>query len=121
MDDLDLTDVEGVVVGVVETTFLGKRAFIRNLTFDGQVLVHKRFGTRLEDDATPDDMRALCVMVLCDAAGNLLFTPVENETYEQTVQRGIAALAKVDGDEMQTLFAAAQSVNGWDVEEEIKN
>ena len=112
MEDLKLEDLEGIVVKVTPAEFLGKKAYIRNLTFDGQILVHERFGKRMEDDATPDDMRALIALVLCDKAGNLLFKDHEH---------GMEVLTRLDGDEMQDIFSQAKLANGWDVEQEAKN
>lgn len=121
MDDLNLEDIEGIVVKTTPVDFMGKRAYIRHLTFDGQVLIHRRFGDKLETDATPDDMRTLLCLVLCDVDGNLFFQPRGDETLDAAVARGVTVLAKVDGDEMQEVFAVAKTVNGWSVDEEIKN
>lgn len=121
MEDLSLEDLKGVVVKVTPVDFMGKAAYIRNLTFDGQVLIQARFQERMKEDATADDMRVLICLVLCDKTGKLIFHPGDDETFDEAVERGRQMLVDIDGDDMQEIFNQAKEINGWDVEEEIKN
>lgn len=113
MDELTLDDIVSHVVDVVPVEFLGRPAYIRKLTFDGQCAVGERFKDRPEeDDATPDDTRFLLACVLCNSKGELIF-------HDPTV--GMELLRKVDGDEITRVLAAHRSANGDAPSEEVKN
>jgi hypothetical protein len=112
MDELSLDDIDNAPVGVVPVTFLGKQAYVRKLSFDGQVEINRRFTGRENDDANADDMLVMLAMVLCNKQGRLLFADPES---------GAAKLAHIEGDAVVDLFAQAKSANGWDAEQETKN
>ncbi|MDA0790252.1 MAG: hypothetical protein O2780_12445 [Proteobacteria bacterium] len=112
MEDLSLDDIDSAPVGVVPVTFLGKQAYIRKLTFDGQIEVSRRFTGREDEEATAEDMRMMLAMVLCDKNGRLLFSDPD---------AGASKLAHVEGSAVVDLFGQAKSANGWDAGEEAKN
>ena len=111
MEDFSLDDLEQHTVEVKKIELLGKRAYLRKLTFDGQIFIGQRFSGKEESEASAEDMRLMVACLLCDSAGNLLFDDFEH---------GAKLLAKLDSDELLLLIDQANDLNGQNVESEKK-
>lgn len=111
MDDLTLEDLEQHTVEVKQIELLGKRAYLRKLTFDGQIFIGQRFAGKEDNEASPDDMRLMLACLICDSAGNLLFADPE---------QGAALLRKLESEELLNLINQVDDLNGQNIENEKK-
>jgi len=112
VDDLTFEDLVSVQPKIDEVEFLGKRAWIRALSFDAQIALSEMFAGKEDQEAGLADMKYMVAHTLCDSAGKLLFDDAEN---------GVKVLGNVGGKELLSLFKHIQTANGMDIDEEAKN
>jgi|DEB0MinimDraft_3_1074331.scaffolds.fasta_scaffold13974_3 hypothetical protein len=112
MDEFTAEDLETYTATVHPIELLGKRAYIRGLTLDGQEAIAKKFNQRdIEQETTAADLRFLLACVLCDSKGNLIFSDFE---------KGAQALNRLDHDDLLGLIESYNAANGQDIEAEKK-
>lgn len=111
MEDFTVNDLVEYTAEVHPVELLGKRAYLRALTLDGQEAIAERFKGREGEDAKSADLRFMLACLLCDSAGNLIFEDFE---------RGAQLLAKLDHEELLALLKQHQDINGQDIEAEKK-
>lgn len=111
MDEFTIEDLQDHTIAVKEIELLGKRAYLRKLTFDGQIFIGSRFQGRDDEDASAEDMRLMLACVLCDSAGQLLF---------DDPQVGADLLKNIESEELLNLIQQTQELNGQDIEAEKK-
>jgi len=112
MEPLTFEDMESYTVKVTPIEFLGKRAYIRNLSLEGSMQIAMRYAGKEDDDATTEDMRTLISLVLCDKDGNLIFPDTDT---------ALDLMRSMDADDLLPLFEQASAINGLNPEEEEKN
>ncbi len=96
MEDLKFEDIKNYKPQLFEVTLLGKRAYIRRMSFDEQEIVVKRFqGKKLDKEATLDDMKFLVACVLCDKDSNLIC---------KNPQQASKFFGRIDGEDLIDLF-----------------
>lgn len=111
MDDFTIEDLQEHTIAVKEIELLGKRAYLRKLTLDGQIYIGARFNGREDQDASAEDMRVMLACVLCDSAGQLLF---------DDPQAGADLLKNIESEELLNLIQQTQDLNGQDIDAEKK-
>lgn len=112
MADLTLEDLLKPQIKVSKIDFAGKTGHVRDLSFDAQMELARKFSGQADKEATADDMKVILGHALCDSEGKLLFADPRD---------AIQALGNWPASELVELFNKVQSVNGMDVEEEVKN
>jgi len=106
-DQLTARDlIEGQHLKVSEIELLGKRAYIRELSFDAQASLADL------SDGGPGDAKYILALSLCDEHGDLLFADVED---------GAMALGAIKAEDLLASFSLVSELNGLDVEEQVKN
>ena len=96
MEDLKFEDIKNYKPELFKVTLLGKRAYIRKMSFDEQEIVVKRFhGKKLDNEATIDDMKFLVACVLCDKDSNLIC---------KNPQQAAKFFGHLDGEDLMGLF-----------------
>ncbi len=107
MEELTFHDLEVPRLDLTPVEFLGKRAYIKKLTFGDQ--------QRIEDmgeETEGDQLLNLLALSLCNGRGELYFASVDQA---REVLKGHSAQDVFD------IFASLQADNGLDQEAEIKN
>lgn len=113
MDEFTAEDLETYTATVHPVELLGKRAYIRGLTLDGQEAIAKRYSDEdFEGEASAPQLRFLLACILCDSKGNLLFSDFD---------AGAKALGKLEHDVLLGLIQSYNDVNGQDIEAEKKS
>lgn len=96
MEDLKFEDIKNFKPQLFKVILLGKRAYIRRLSFDEQKSIADRFGgKKLEQEATVNDMKYLIACVLCDKEGKLIC---------KNPEQAVKFFGHLDGDELIGLF-----------------
>ena len=111
MDALTLKDLESVQVEVTEVEFLGKRAYIRPLSFQAQLDLGRKFKGKEGDEATGEDMCYMIGSVLCDENGALIVPNPKD---------AVKLFNRVKSEDLLALFSQISDDNALDVEEEVK-
>ena len=110
MDELTLDDLVNPVIEVEELVLLGKKAYVRKLSFDAQMRLFELFKGKEDEEAADDDIKLMLGAALCDKKGALLFKNPHDAV-------------KVLGDipDLMSAFSKLSDINSFDVEDEVKN
>lgn len=107
MDDLTFQDIEKSELDLTEVEFLGKRAFIKKLSFGDQQRLDA-----MEHELEGDQLLSLLALTLCNKEGQLFFSDAEQAR---------SLLKDHSAEDIFAIFANLQSDNGLDHEAEVKN
>tara|TARA_S200002703_G_scaffold60250_1_gene52155 strand:+ start:2226 stop:2582 length:357 start_codon:yes stop_codon:yes gene_type:complete len=113
MEELTFKDIEERRRSdVKEIEWLGKRAFVRSLSYDAASAIRQEYAGREDDEATDSDAIRMIAYTLCDADGVLLFPSADD---------AIKALGSLDHEDVLDLVRKVSEINGTDVEQERVN
>jgi hypothetical protein len=107
MEELTFDDIQRPNLDLKSVEFLGKRAYLKSLSFADQQKVEAK-GEELEGD----QLLNLLALTLCNKEGKLFFDDIDQA---REVLKGHSA------EDIFAVFASIKSENGLDHEAEVKN